>query len=115
MPYSPHEMIVVERRAHVRHEVRLTGELIWDAGAQRQPCTIRDISLDGARVETVSVLKMPARFFLHEKAAGNLFECEVRWQRSAEMGLFFLDAGSRMARRALIQEHATPGRPAPGT
>jgi hypothetical protein len=107
MPYSPRETIVVERRAHVRHEVRLAGELIWDGGAQRQPCTIRDISLDGARVETRSFAEMPTRIFLHEKEDGNLFECEVRWLRGGEMGLFFLDAGSRMARRALIQEHAT--------
>jgi hypothetical protein len=108
MPYSPREMIVVERRAHVRHEVQLAGELIWDGGANRQPCTIRDISLDGARVETRSLPDMPARVFLHEKEEGNLFECEVRWRRGGEMGLFFLDTGSRTARRALIRQHANP-------
>jgi len=109
MYYSPREMVVVERRAHVRHEVQLAGELIWNGGAQRQLCTIRDISLDGARVETGRLPEMPTRFFLHEKHDGNLFECEIRWQRSGEMGLFFLDAGSRMARRALIREHASSG------
>jgi hypothetical protein len=115
MPYSPREMIAVERRAHVRHEVQLAGELIWEDGAQRQPCTIRDISLDGARVETRSLAAMPKRFFLHEKEDGNLFECEVRWHRGGEIGLFFLDTGSRMARRALIQALASSGERAADT
>lgn len=109
MFYAPRGTMVVERRAHVRHAVRLTGELIWDEGAQRQPCTIRDISLDGARVETLPIPRMPERIFLHEKQQGNLFECDVRWHREGEIGLFFLDSGGRASRRALIREHGRPG------
>jgi hypothetical protein len=109
MPYAPREMTAVERRAHVRHEVRLAGELIWDNGAHRRPCTIRDFSVDGARVETWVLQEMPKRLFLHERESDTLFECEVRWRQGGEMGVFFLDTGSRGARKALIREHAKTG------
>jgi hypothetical protein len=97
----------MERRAHVRHAVSLEGELIWPGGTQRQPCTIRDISLDGARIATEPPVNAEENIFLHEHASGTLFECQIRWQRGSEMGLFFIDVGSRAARRALIEQHAT--------
>jgi hypothetical protein len=81
--------------------------VIWSGGAERRDCTIRDISLDGARVETSSAAAAPDVVFLLESASGNLFECQVRWRRDSEMGLHFIDVGGRAMRRALIQEHTT--------
>lgn len=96
----------MEKREHLRYDVSLPGELIWDGGASRQRCTIRDISLDGARVDTGFFVAVPPRLFLLEKSSSNLFECEVRWHQKEKIGLFFIDVGTRATRRALIREHA---------
>jgi hypothetical protein len=96
----------MERRSQARYDVYLNGELIWGDGAERRRCTIRDISLDGAQVDTNYFVDVPKRLFLLETRSGDLFECQVRWQQGARLGLFFLDVGARSARRALIERHA---------
>ena len=98
---------MIERRANVRHAVSLAGELIWSGGAVRRDCTIRDISLDGARVETTSDVATPDELFLLESVSANLFECQVRWRRDSQIGLHFVDVGGRAMRRALIHRHAS--------
>lgn len=95
-----------DRRSQPRYNVAMAGEIIWNGGAQRQPCTILDLSVDGARIDTGSFVKVPETVFLLERGEGQLFECQVRWQSVARMGLFFIDVGSRAARRALIKRHA---------
>jgi hypothetical protein len=95
-----------DRRAQDRYNVSLAGEIIWNGGAQRHACSILDLSLDGARIDTGTFVKVPETVFLLERGEGQLFECQVRWQTVARMGLFFIDVGSRAARRALIKRHA---------
>lgn len=99
----------MERRSEVRHEVSLAGELIWKNGGQRQRCTIKDISLNGARVDTRFYLDVPKELYLLENGSGNLFECQVKWQQGDQIGLFFLDVGSQSARRTLLQQLSKPG------
>jgi hypothetical protein len=94
----------VERRAHVRYEVRLPGQIIWRHGAERRRCTIVDISLEGARIDTGFFVDVPKAIFLFETNAAHLFECEVRWQQGSNLGLFFVDSGSLAARRSLIRQ-----------
>lgn len=96
----------MEKRAFERHEVRLSGELIWAGGAKRHACTIKDVSEDGARIDTDEFLDIPDRVFLLEHVAGGLFECLVKWHSGAQVGLYFIDASGRLARRALIQRHS---------
>lgn len=84
----------------------LAGELIAKGGARLQRCAIRDMSLDGARIDTGFYIDVPRRLFLLEEESGSLFECEVRWQQGREIGLFFLDVSGRSARQSLIQKHA---------
>jgi methyl-accepting chemotaxis protein len=98
----------VERRGEARYDVALPGELIWNNGAKRQRCTIRDISENGARIHTGFFVDVPEKVFLLEVDSRNLFECQVRWHMSAELGLFFVDLASLSARRLLIQKHAGP-------
>jgi PilZ domain len=92
--------------AHVRHDVSLAGELFWNGGGERRRCTIRDISLDGARIDTGFFVSVPTEVYLLEEGSGTLFECQVRWQQAEQMGLYFIDTTSASARRALIQQHA---------
>jgi hypothetical protein len=100
---------LMEKRSQAGHEDRSAGELIWDGGAQRHSCTISDISIDGARVDTRFFVYVPERLFLLESDTGNLFECRVRWQQSAQMDVSFIDIGSQSLRRALMKQHSMQG------
>jgi hypothetical protein len=95
-----------ERRSQVRYEVSLPGEIIWQGGDRRQHCTIRDLSLNGARVELPFFTEFPTTIYLLEQGSGKLFECDVRWQQGCQMGVFFVDVAGHTARRALLQKHA---------
>jgi hypothetical protein len=101
----PRQSSPSDRRAETRHAVRLEAELIWNAGSGRQACVIRDLSVNGAKVETRFFVDIPKRVFLLLKDSARLLECEVRWQLGTEMGLFFLDEGGKSMRRVLIQQH----------
>lgn len=96
-----------ERRSQQRYNVRLDGELIWDNGAERKACVILDLSLDGAKVDIGYFMALPKHLFFLEKSRGTLFECQVRWQQAGQLGLHFIDVGTRAARRALIDQYAT--------
>jgi methyl-accepting chemotaxis protein len=101
----------VEKRTHVRYEVTLPAEIIWNNGGARLACTIKDISLEGARIDTGEFVAVPPKIYLFENDSAQLFECEVRWQNCAQIGLFFVDIGSPATRRALITRNV-PASPA---
>lgn len=95
-----------ERRSQVRYDVSMSGELIWANGSQRKACRVVDLSLDGARVDVGFYMAVPPNVYFLEAGDGRLFECQVKWQQGAEIGLHFIDVGSRAARRALIDRYA---------
>jgi hypothetical protein len=103
------EEAILERRSQTRHDVCIPGEISWRGGEFRQRCTIRDLSLDGARAELTFFTEVPKKIFLLEEESGRLFDCEVRWQQGCQIGLYFLDMASRSVRRALLQKHAGQG------
>lgn len=102
-------VLLMEKPSQTGSEGRSAGELIWDGGAQRHSCTISDISIAGARVDTRFFVDVPERVFLFESDTGNLFECRVRWQQSTQMDVSFIDVGSQALRRALIRQHSMQG------
>ena len=94
------------RRAFSRFEVRIPGKLIWANGASAKTCAIQDLSESGARIDTAVFTSVPDKLELFEGRTGNIFECLVRWQQGAQIGLQFVDMCSRAKRRALIEQHA---------
>ena len=54
-------------------------------------CSIPDISRSGARLRFSSPVALPRRFTLVVVATGERCEVEVRWARSRECGVRFLD------------------------
>lgn len=86
-----------------RGEKALDGELIAKGGARLHHCAIRDISPEGARVDTGYFVKVPRNLLLLAGSSGHLFECEVRWQQGREIDLRFVDVGSRSSRLALAR------------
>ena len=78
---------------------------MWSNGACGTLCTIVDLSEVGARINTTVFTELPKVVNLFEAKSGNIFECEVRWQQGALIGLQFLDFCSRVKRRELIERH----------
>ncbi len=93
------------RRAFTRFEVRIPGKLMWANGTCSKLCTFTDLSESGARVDTGVFTSVPDKVDLFEGKGGNIFECLVRWQQGALIGLQFVDICSRAKRRALIEQH----------
>ena len=94
------------RRAFPRFEVRIPGKLMWANGACSKICSITDLSEGGARVDTAVFTSIPDKVDLFEGKGGNIFECIVRWQQGALIGLQFVDVCGRAKRLALIEQHA---------
>ena len=94
------------RREFTRYEVHIAGKLIWQDGLAACDCTIRDMSEGGARVDLDQSMDLPNDVTLFEARTGNLFECEVRWQKDTLIVLRFVDVCGRAKRRALIERYA---------
>lgn len=101
------------RRTDPRFEVRIPGKLMWANGASSKDCTIKDLSEGGAKLDTTVFTSVPDKVNLFEGKTGNIFECAVRWQQGAMIGLQFIDMCSRAKRRALIERHALRVMPQP--
>ncbi len=54
------------------------------------PCTLRDVSLTGARVIFEGGWFVPDHFTLHVDIDGYKIECERVWQRGSECGVRFI-------------------------
>jgi hypothetical protein len=96
--------MTADRRALPRFKVRIPAKLMWATGAK--DCVITDLSESGARVDMAEFTSLPDKVDLFESKGGNIFECLVRWQAAAVIGLQFVDFCSRTKRRALIEQYA---------
>jgi len=80
----------VEQRAAPRIEVRLPAKVVL--GASMADCTIRDISVSGARVDAPSVLRLPDEVHLLILREGLLIHARRVWARFPLSGLNFVSA-----------------------
>jgi len=96
----------MEKRSAPRFQTNIPGTLFFDTVSGRGDigCNIVDLSDGGARVETVLGDILPLRVALHECSHGNIYDCEVRWRRNNEIGLQFIDLGSRALHKELISQ-----------
>jgi len=88
-----------ERRTHPRQQVGWPGRVT--SGPKDLACTVRDISVGGARVECAEQFRAWTVVTLHIENFGK-FHARVVWTQPPFMGLQFLDAA-----RAAIQRAAT--------
>ena len=86
--------LVLEKRSHARYQTCLSARLIAPDSDYSQGCTVRDLSEGGARVSAMSLAQVPQRLYLYVEHSGDMWECEVRWQRADEAGR----SGSRSPR-----------------
>jgi hypothetical protein len=78
-----------ERRADQRMRTLLAGKIVSGDGFISADCTIRDLSLSGARVEISRIVRLPPPVALLLIRDGLLFDAAVAWRRGDEAGLVF--------------------------
>jgi hypothetical protein len=86
-----------EKRAAVRHRALRTGMIEFDTGSRNNimsvPCTVRDVSAIGVRLELNNSLWFPKHFTL---IWGDGFRkaCRVAWRKGKRSGVTFADGPS---------------------
>ncbi len=76
-----------EHRAAPRHRVLKAGTIEFSGEAL--PCTVRNLSATGARIEVNSPLWFPDRFVLALASEGWRKPCHVVWRQDRRIGIAF--------------------------
>ncbi|MEE7440058.1 pilus assembly protein PilZ [Methylobacterium oryzae] len=96
---------MVERRRTARRRVCLGGRLRVAAFLPEIDCTVRDVSLDGARVRLPAEAVLPDCVELFIPCRGEIRRAFVAWRAGESVGLGFAET------RAATEPEAPPRRP----
>ena len=82
---------MVERRRSVRQNCRLCGRVYFIDGRKSKslPCTIRDISYEGARIELSDPADIPDAIDLYIPRQHRMLHASVRWRHGNRVGVAF--------------------------
>ncbi|HEX8167889.1 MAG TPA: PilZ domain-containing protein [Beijerinckiaceae bacterium] len=78
-----------ERRESRRRKTLLAGKIVFGADRITMDCSIRDLSMGGARLSFADPVGLPNEFELQLPSRGTVFRAEVRWRRGREVGVKF--------------------------
>ena len=80
-----------ERRRSVRQNCRLNGRIHFNDGRKSKslPCTIRDISYEGARIELSDATDIPDAIDLYIPQKHRILHASVRWRHGNRVGVAF--------------------------
>jgi hypothetical protein len=81
----------VERRQRQRQRALLAGKLANEDATTTIDCTIRNLSSDGAMIETTTPHLIPSHLHLVQIKEGIAWDAEVIWRRGNRVGLALLD------------------------
>ena len=81
----------VERRRNQRQRALLTGKLATDQANITIDCVIRNLSPEGALVETPSPHLIPGELHLLQVREGIAWDARVIWRRGSRVGLELLE------------------------
>lgn len=77
----------IERRRAGRQRALLAGKLANEGATTTFDCVIRNISADGAMIETATPQMVPGQLHLMQIKEGIVWDAEVIWRRGARIGL----------------------------
>ena len=82
---------MAERRRSVRQNLRLCGRVHFKDGHKWRslPCTIRDISYEGARIELSDPVEIPDAINLYIPQQHRMLHASVRWRHGNRAGVAF--------------------------
>ena len=81
----------VERRRTQRQRALLTGKLATDGANITIDCVIRNLSAEGALVETTSPHLIPNELHLLQVSEGVAWDAKVAWRRGNKVGLQLIE------------------------
>lgn len=81
-----------ERRETGRIRTFLRGRIIYNHRASTMDCLVRDLSMGGARLALSETATLPDVFELVVPQKSVTYRCNLRWRRTDEVGVVFLDA-----------------------
>ncbi|MEM1318482.1 MAG: PilZ domain-containing protein [Pseudomonadota bacterium] len=74
----------------LRQRTLKEGQLSYDDGRISTKCTVRDLSMGGAKLRLPNDITWPNKFRLHVPTDGITVDCEVRWRDGLTMGVEFV-------------------------
>ena len=80
---------VEDRRSLQRRKVLKAARISSDGGLTHLPCTMREISATGARLQVYEGHMIPSMFDLVVELDGMRAQCEVIWREAGEIGVRF--------------------------
>jgi hypothetical protein len=94
-----------DRRAHLRHGVRIEGKLMSPDMSFCVDVVVRNLSEDGALINALAPVHMvPGRVYLWQARTRTLFECEVQWRKNDRLlGLRFTETSNRLSVLNLLE------------
>ena len=78
-----------EKRKVTRRRVLKEGKIVFADAMRVIDCTIRDMSVEGARLLIANTIGIPATFYLYEKSTGLLYPTSIVWRQSNMLGVKF--------------------------
>lgn len=75
-------------RAHVRRRTLKGGRIVINSGFSTFQCTVRNLSMGGARLTLPSIVGIPEVFQLLLDD-GQKFDCTVAWKTATDIGVKF--------------------------
>lgn len=81
----------LERRRSLRQRALLAGKLANEDATSTIDCTIRNLSPDGAMIETTAPHLVPNQLHLVQVKEGVAWDAEVIWRRGNRVGLALKD------------------------
>jgi hypothetical protein len=79
----------VEQRKAPRKKVLLTAKVVYGGGTHVRDCTVRDISVTGARITLAQPQSIPDAVYLLDLVNRMAYDAEVVSQRAGGCGLKF--------------------------
>lgn len=77
----------IERRRGQRNRALLTGKVANEDATQTLDCVIRNLSPDGAMIETLTPHLVPQEMRLVQISEGIVWDAEVIWRRGNRVGV----------------------------
>lgn len=96
-----------ERRRSPRQTKCLSGRIYFHNGRKSQPCLIRDVAYEGARIIIAKPAGIPNEIDLYIPTRKRLAHASVRWRHGDKLGLVL--SAARRRRPTLRYPHASHG------
>ena len=82
-------VFVRERRSERRAAVNTVGEIMFGAAGHTVPCTVLDLTANGAGLSVPSTFGVPPVFQLKVKGETMARHCRVVWAKGGKLGVSF--------------------------